>query len=79
MCTVCGAKGIIDVDVGKHRQLLCKVRIILSFSGMEAQVLQQKHVSRPHRLDCLFHCIPNAVVRLDHCGLEQFRQPLGNR
>jgi hypothetical protein len=46
MRTMRGSKGIVHIDIAELSQLLGEFRIVLLFFGVQAEVLQQQHLSR---------------------------------
>jgi len=71
MGPVCGAKGIIDINIAKLSQFGCKIRIILCFFLVISQVLQQKDISLVEGLNGIFNGFSDAVINKFHFPTQQ--------
>ncbi len=58
-----GAEGVVDVVIGEFAQLLGEITTVLFFAGMEAKILEQKHLAGLQRVRFRFGIVTDAVVR----------------
>src|SRR5438094_5651555 len=62
MRAMSGAKSIVDVKIGETGERFGKIRIVRFFSGLESQVLEERHVAVLHVLYDFFRHVANRVV-----------------
>jgi hypothetical protein len=69
-----GAEGVVHVDLGERGELTGEARLVLLLPGMEAEVLEQHDVPRPHLPHGLLHLVAHAVLGEAHRLPQQLRQ-----
>ena len=77
--TMRGTERVVHVDLGERGKLLRKLRHVLFFFRMEAQVFEQQHVAVLERLGRGFRFRADAIGREGHGLAEQLRQARGGR
>ena len=79
MRTVCGAEGIVDVEVAQLCQLLGEAVIIFFFARVKADVFQEAHIARLHPCDDLFWHRPYCIRAKGNWVFDEGLQVIGNR
>ena len=70
---------VVDVDVGVRRERRREVRVVGLLLGVEAQVLEQEDLARPHPLERVLRAEPERVAGHRHVPAQQLGQALADR
>src|SRR5690606_33796931 len=74
VCAMCRAECVIHINICKLRQRLGKLRVVLLFPCVEADVLQQQDVAVSELIDCSLYRASNRFVYFVHRLAKQLRQ-----
>ena len=72
MRPVGGAKGIVNIDFSQAGESFGKIRTVLLFFGVKAQIFQQQYIAAFHRFDRGFSFRPHAIAGGRYRFLDQF-------
>ena len=79
MCAVCGAEGVVDVDLSHVGHSLCQSCVILGLALLEANVLKQNSLARLYLCRELLCVLADNVLRELDFLTEQLGQALCDR
>src|SRR5438093_11955019 len=79
MRAMSGAKSIVDVKIGETGERFGKIRIVRFFSGLESQVLEERHVAVLHVLYDFSRHVANRVVTENDRLMNQRVQIIADR
>ncbi len=74
-----GTERVIYVNIGQTRERSGEIRVVLRLARLEADVLEQQHVSRGQCVGERLHLLPDPRRGELHLGAEQLRQPSSDR
>ncbi len=78
MCTVGGAESIVDIDITKSGQTLCKFRIVCFLFCIEADILKQQYITLIQSGDLSGDFTANNILGKHHGFTQKFRKAFGN-